>query len=333
MSDLLGGSRHVGLNVGIALQVGGWNSGDTLPTYSGRQLLQAAAHPLSLDSWFLHEPAPLDLTRFEMVPYDLAAVICTPWLWDQAASSRKYDILRGFTARMSVPRKVAIGVGSSFLLHNLDVGEAAPGQNAARLCASDWADFSMIVCRDRLAAHLFSGIVPEDRVVTLPCPSFYSARIFGIEHMPIHPDLLVYADISPENYWGTLDSDLRLAIETQDKLVRDGVHVMTMLERDRIGFANRFGRQPDADVRSPREILRYIAQFRTLTSVRVHACMPALSLGLDVSIIPLDSRALTATGAGATPIAVSLKEVEPFSRALPPTSMETYIDILRDGLA
>lgn len=231
---------------------------------------------------------------------------------------------------MPSAKKTAIGVGASFLLHHLGLDDSYPGQSAARACQEFWESFDLVVCRDRLAAKLFGEVLPSERVLLLPCPSYYSAQVFGVTAQQTSSDLLVWADVSAENFHGLREADVIAANALQDELIHAGYGVMTMFERDAVAFRHRFGRAPDADVRTPRDILLEIARHRSLVSPRVHACLPALSLGLDTSIISLDSRALTAVGLGAKPVGTALDHMAAFASPIELVTREQCVEMIAE---
>lgn len=320
------------ISVGISLQAGNWNPGDGISTYSGRELLSSAFQRASIDTWFMFESKPLAYDGFDFLEYDFSVVMCTPWLWDQAASSRKYNILRTFNNSIASKKRIALGVGASFLLHHRGADESYPGQASAIECSADWQSFDLIICRDRLALRLYKEIVPEERVMLLPCPSYYVAEHFGIDASKSGSHLLVFADVASDNYWGVQEKDIKVTNDHQEAMILAGYPVMTMFDRDYRVFKQRYGREPDANLRSPREIVTEIARHGALTSPRVHACMPALSLGLTTNILALDSRALTAIGLGATSVGPALYEMEAFCERIDAIDREQFVSSISSRL-
>jgi hypothetical protein len=321
-----------GLRTAICLQVDNSNPGDSISGLTARGLFLAAVENVIFDSWFMKEEGPFDYERLQLPRFDYSLVLCTPWIWDGAQRSIKYKILADFVKKINPRKRLALGVGSSYLLHYNNCGnEDYVGQITAEATAEYWTKLDKIICRDRLAYFIFSKIVPEHKLLTLPCPSFYVAQVFAIPHQPERDDLLTFCMVSPDSPWGLNPAHARAAMAYQDELVGSGIDTLTILDRDRRAFIARYGRPPTHDIRQPLDIVRCLARYRKLTSGRVHACMPALSLGLATDIIPLDSRALTAHHLGAKPVAIGLERSECFAEPLPRLSLEQMCTQLREA--
>lgn len=322
------------MRTAISLQVDNGNAGDTIATLAGRGLFCTAIGQVLFDTWFIVEEEPFKYNKLSLPRYDYAMALCTPWIWDRAHLSTKYSILLDFQQNIKSEKKIALGVGSSFLLdYDNSSQEKFIGQITTNSSKYYWNFFDKIICRDALAYELYSRIVSEEKLLILPCPSFYISQLFEIPHQPSKDQLLVFCHVSTANMWGLKQPHANAVMSYQDDLVRSGVDTATMIDRDHEAFVERYGRPPTVRLRHPLDVVRRIARYRRLVSARVHACMPALSLGLAVEIIPLDSRALTAIHLGAKPIAVGLDRLERYAQSIPPLSLEEMCAEVRDFAA
>ncbi len=302
------------------------NPGDSLANLGARALFVTALKNVILDSWYLIDGDLFPYQNLSFPRFDYSLLLCTPWLWDGAHASAKYKILRNFTKKIDCQKRLAIGVGASFVLEYDSSGR----QEFFNQLAPYWKDFDSIICRERFAYHLYSQFMAEDKIMLMPCPSYYASQLFGIAPMHEKDELLAFGFVSPKVTPGVTPPQASSAMAYQDKLVAQGIDVLTVTDVDYLSFVERYSRAPTFNIRHPLDIARTIATYSSLTSTRVHCCMPAVSLGLDVKIIPLDTRALTAISLGAVPIILSLGKAEKFSQAILVPSVEEVCIKIRD---
>jgi hypothetical protein len=312
----------------MCLQVDNGNVGDSIASLGGRGLFLKAFGSVILDSWYLKEP-PLPYPGIPFIPMDYAMVLCTPWIWDQAYLSPKYLALKDFSECVRAGRYLALGAGSSYLLDYTGGKGAYYDEKTGVICAKYWEKFDHIICRDRLAQHIFSHMVGPDKVSLMPCPSFYIAQTFEIVATREQDHILAFCDVS-EKTWKHVKPRIReAAMAYQDNLVRQGIDVLAMTPQDRDTFRERYGRQPTYIHFDPLDVVNCLARYRKATSARVHACMPSLSLGLDVDIIPIDSRSLTAHHLGAKVVGTELEQMAKFAEPIERISFDDACALLR----
>lgn len=309
------------LKLSIALQVDNGNPGDSVAAYSCKGIISSSGEGAIFDTWALKEAEPFNYDGFVFPEYDLSVITCTPWIWHDADNSAKYAILRDYVSTINTRKLIAFGVGSAYNLDHNNNQERYAGEIETRSTLDVWGKVDKVVCRDRLAYLIYSEMLGSDKVELLPCPSFYSSQVFGVQPDPVHERLLVFCNITPETQWGMQPGDVQIAMDLQDKLVSSGVPTMTMTDGDYDSFVQRYGKKPAHDLRSPKRIIETIARYHSLISARVHACMPALSLGMDVDIIPLDSRSLTAIQVGANAVAIDMKVMGRYKEEIPKLSL------------
>jgi len=316
----------------ICLQAGNGNAGDSVANLGCRGLfMKLFQNGVIYDSYHMAEPEALRYDLIQFYRNEFALVLCTPWIWDRCETSVKYEILKDFNKRATADRRLALGLGSAYHLDSdqIDKKTGVWDPRTIEMVQEYWEGYEHIVCRDRLAYHMFGQFIPEDRLTIMPCPSFYISQVFDIKPKKIKSEVLVYAEINSQIFWKIREDQVQKPMDYQDKLIKDGIDVITMIPRDRDHFRDTYGREPTYHVVDPLDIVNTIGEYSKLISPRVHACMPALSLGLDVEIIPLDTRALTAVHLGAKPIINSLELAEEFSAPIEPMSLEAVQELLR----
>jgi hypothetical protein len=199
-------------------------------------------------------------------------VIGTPWVWDRCFESEKYRMLENFILhqkRLNAPIR-AIGIGSCYPL-TMDPDNISLCPHTVNV----WRQFEYIECRDVLAYNLFkkAGL---DRVHLRRCPSvfFFSEK---------EKETIRFLPFKRNRYLFINSGDF-----TKDsKAMPNYVPPMS----DYLEYGN-----SAKDYIAPPRLKRYIAnigRYRTIISKRVHAIMPLIDLGLNLYIIPLDSRYLT----------------------------------------
>ena len=246
-------------------------------------------------------------------------------MWQAAGRSRKYAILSDYLTSVTAGKRIAFGIGSAYNLDHNRPEETFSGEMETQTTHEVWSKVDKIVCRDRLAHLIFLNMFGPEKVDILPCPSFYSAQIFKVLPDAVEERLLVFCNVSPETQWGIQPEDVRIAMELQDKLVASNIPTLTMTDGDQESFQRRYGKMPSHNLRSPRAIIAAIAGYHSLISARVHACMPALSLGMEVDIIPLDSRALTAIHLGANAVAIDMKVMGRYKQSIEPIRLDQML--------
>lgn len=252
------------------------NTGDTLAALGAKYILHEAIGFHHFHELF-HE---YDGKHIPLIDADVAVVIGTPWLWDHCWQSEKYQHLDSFH-RHSASKRIALGVGAD--------------DEALRW----WRQYRGIICRDHLALRFFSKIAPTRN---LPCPSLFAAQAAGIHPSPSRGEVLIYCALDTASSGRYLTDDQMGQIqEMQFKLIAQGTAVVTMTQEDRKRFEKTFNRLVPC-LSDPITLLKYLSEFKTVISARVHGCMAGLSFGLEAKIIPIDTRAYTAMQVGAVPI-------------------------------
>jgi hypothetical protein len=294
-----------------------YNCGDTL-TYLGAVSLLAKAvgrENLNLAQFDMTRAAaePLYLREYDFGRVDVVAMAGAPWLWIDCAQQNKYRIL--FDARQRFPhaRFIALGLGSMFQRHiseHLTNGGKDHFFNSPADCerlTTLYRSFQLIATRDCMARHIFerlgvscydtfdSSIFAQsfrrtckgERAVLF----FYDAgRIFGGK----------FLDFPAHQY---LDAQLQWAAENKADI-----------------FVNC---PEDGEVLTARGIpyeisvdLEYLAeqfcQYNRMLSGRVHMAVLGKLAGIpDVTLLPIDTRYLTATRLGIVPQFVGQPYIHP----------------------
>lgn len=221
-------------------------------------------------------------------------VVCgSPWLWDGAGLSKKYNILRSAISLFSARKLVIYGVGSSYI-----IGKPHP---SAKHAADLLRMFDVVVCRDR---HAVESLKEEGiDSMLLPCPAYTWGQQIQVGEKT-EKTCLVFTghnrrDGSPSAKYcnqGIIDQFDQL----QHELVNgERATTMTMTVPDHEEFIRRFGKTPDYHSTNPLNIARFLGQFQETYSGRVHGAIVAQSVGSQAWLCPIDTRAATAVHVGA----------------------------------
>lgn len=276
------------------------NPGDTITDVGVRALVTAMFGAHHATQVMLRDD--VDVTRYVLPPTDVLVVSGTPWLWDRCQDSPKARQLLELLARQRSSVRLALGVGSCYS------PGGPPGRDVGAAVSRLFGTFDAVVCRDALGWSLCRPVL-GGRALLQPCPSVYApAALVPAPTEAKSEDLaLVYVD--PLHCFGgdylAADVQQRVA-QAQVDLLRQGAHAVCMTAVDARSFRARHG-EPELASRDPRTILRTLQRYRKVVSGRVHGAVPARAMGAEVRILPLDSRALTATLVGCEAVDVGVE--------------------------
>lgn len=146
-----------------------------------------------------------------------------------------------------------------------------------------------VIARDALAHHLYTthGIRNAHH---LPCSSWYAAREYGVmpdsEFPDIHAAIVLLA--LRGHAWAP-DALRRLAGSLADRHGQPCAFIATTFGD--FEWANEVGLQRVMLVTDPPSLLRLYARCVRVVSLRIHASIPAASMGAQVCTLAVDSRA------------------------------------------
>jgi hypothetical protein len=285
------------------------NVGDRVIYRGVRNIMRRALGPHAEEVRFMsdHEPFPADT--------DVLVVCGTPQILHGAATTRNIDrILEA--AGSDIPVKINIGAGSFYFdafdgnRRELDASfaERVSRSPIAKAYAL-YSGFDLCTCRDYGAEAVLRAVGVD--VVPLPCPGFFSA-LFESRPLFRRQQQVVSVLNGTASFWNRVSGDVHdfyrrlweadpsrifLAHDEQD---------CTMLADLGIPYVT-FG---DAD-----DLISYLAASERLLSLRVHGALPAWTLGLDVTLLGIDRRALLGDDFGARFRVIPLRTEEDFRRA------------------
>lgn len=271
------------------------NPGDAIVFAAARALVNEHLDVLYESSICLKTPQDVDNLAKPSGP-DYIILTGAPWIWENCIASDKYRALERLFARFPAARRVAMGIGTSFLVeHDL----ANPGNLKDTLGGgfpTVWNMFQTIIVRDVLAQRIFESL--EIKSTLLPCPSFllseFATKPKDIERtLQGHKRIILAQDlrncfIAPYLGENVLSEYEALTLSFQEK----GALVIPW--DDSAG---------DCSIKAPESVGEIVATMwglagaRFLTS-RVHAALTAISFGLKGRLYPIDSRSLTAMHCG-----------------------------------
>lgn len=144
--------------------------------------------------------------------------------------------------------------------------------------------FKMVLTRDTCAGMIASTVVPK--VEVLPCCSFYAHKFYGTQRAERRFNAVIYRFL-PGQEWvvkALYEVALRLSEERQTYLVFHNKHAYWWAK----------ARLPESAklicIYDPESLLRFYARCDKVVSIRLHASIPALSLGCRVLNVSIDTR-------------------------------------------
>lgn len=214
---------------------------------------------------------------------DGLVLVGSPWMWRGDVSSPKYKNLEKIIKLCNGVPKIALGLGSCFNLDDMPPSGYKAG--------SVWGSFDAVTVRDSLAGYLLPT------ATQLPCPAYYGGLV-----KPRGDDfnLLIYADPAhtiSHSYWRSDASRLaRTRNDAMEWVKVNKAHVAVTIktatkdikelqELNYNGFIHILKNQVEA--------AQLYSRAADIMSFRVHGAVPAAAAGKRVSLVPLDSRALT----------------------------------------
>lgn len=166
----------------------------------------------------------------------------------------------------------------------------------------EFARFDLCTCRDLAAAAALRGLGVN--AIALPCPGFFSA-IFQPRPLFRRQAQLVSVLNGTASFWNRVDADVhgfyRRLWES------DPTRVFLAHDEQDCEMLSDMG-IPHVVFATVEEFLGYLAMHERLLSVRVHGALPAWTLGLDVTLLGIDRRALIGDDFGARFRVVPVRE-------------------------
>lgn len=291
-------------SLALVLYAGGSNLGDELTLKGGLNLLNRAIPGVRFRIVDFNEPF-FEFRGLEINDVDLVAVVGSPWVWDQALESMKYKwimYLRKYFPRIPV---LALGVGTSLYLQNLDQRFLAYISNQTTSVNSDtvtlrevWGQFDLVGSREPFAHKILKGLqVNSKNLMDISAWARVPVRLgvpADLNPAPVLwfylPSRQILGDYESFDYGGYIESALIWAQS-------EGARVLCMLKEESEFLSTR-GIHHEL-VESLDEAFVEISGAQEVRSGRVHMAIVARLAGVrKVTLDAVDSRAWTVTRFG-----------------------------------
>lgn len=285
------------------------NPGDAIVFAAARALVNEHLDVLYESTICLKSPQDVDNLAKPSGP-DYIILTGAPWIWENCVASDKYRALEKLFARFPTARRIAMGIGTSFLVeHDL----INPGNLKGTLgdgFPTVWSMFQTIIVRDVLAQRIFESL--EIKSTLLPCPSFL------LSEFTTKPKDIKCALQGRE--WIIFAQDLRncfIAVYLDENVLSE-YEALTLSFQEKETLIIPWGDGAgDGSIQAPESVGEIVATMLGLAGARfftsrVHAALTAISFGLKGHLYPIDSRSLTAMHCGCRlvgPYSASLSDV------------------------
>lgn len=238
------------------------------------------------------------IREYKKIVFDVIVLTGTPWLWDMCTKSKKYHDLKEFLdVFKSKGPIIGLGLGSCYPLRfsqtvlNSIIKEKDDIKKI-------YSRFDYIATRDSLAAFVLRSIgIKADFEV---CPSYYAFKKINPkkESMEIE-DLLVFQDPAKSISGGVLSQEeVNQIIEWQTNQYRNHITKTICITFEDYETAIKIWPEEVELINDFERYVNLISIAKKVISPRIHACIPAFSLGKNVDMVPIDTRALTAVACG-----------------------------------
>jgi hypothetical protein len=284
------------------------NIGDRVIFLGVRNIMRCALGPHDEEICFLEDDTG--------IPPDVdIAVICG---MPQILNARPTHILSRIAeiGQSDVPVKLNLGAGS-FYFDAFGVDrQGADSAFADRVASNseanfyrDYVGFHAMTCRDHagvLALEKF-GVTAK----ALPCPGFFSAMFQPRPLLRSEREL-----VSPLNgtasFWNAVRADVHKFYRSLWEA--DSTRVFISHDHQDSTMLADLG-IPFVEFNDAEDFIRFLAGFDRILSLRVHGALPSWTLGLDVTLLGLDRRALLGEDFGAAMRIVPLRSEQDMSLA------------------
>lgn len=287
------------------------NVGDRVIFHGARNIMRAAIGP--------HEEIIRHLSDDEPLPETDIIVVCgTPQIANAGQASQ--NLLRIVQAAES-KAKVRINLGAgAFYFDAFEADRAASDAAFAERVKkaptaeyfSRYRGFDLVTCRDMAGVATLDGLgVPNHG---LPCPGFFSA-LFQPRPLFRRPQQLISVLNATASFWNRVDADVHGFY--RDLYQADRSRIFIAHDEQDVAMLDELG-IPHVAFEDADDFIAALAAADSLISLRVHGALPAWSLGLDVTLLGIDRRAMMGQDFGALYRVVPLRAEADFARAMQP---------------
>jgi hypothetical protein len=284
------------------------NIGDRVIFLGVRNIMRCALGPHDEEICFLEDDIGIQ------PDIDIAVICGMP----QILNARATHILRRIAeiGQSDIPVKLNLGAGSfyfdAFGVDRQGADSAFADRVASNGEASfyrDYVGFHAVTCRDHAGVLVLEKFgVPAK---ALPCPGFFSAMFEPRPLLRSGREL-----VSPLNGTASFWNAVRADVHKFYKSLWEGDNTRIFISHDHqdstmladLGI-------PFVEFNDAEDFIRFLAGFDRILSLRVHGALPSWTLGLDVTLLGLDRRALLGEDFGAKMRIVPLRSEQDMSLA------------------
>ena len=301
----------------------GYNLGDMMHFRGLKVVLDAAFPPQERNTYHIFAEEFIDDKIIQRIRNRFSHIIVcgTPWFWWDLEPSFRYGEFRKVLNANKGAKKYAFAIGASYPIEYQvrfarNIGSTAPIHIKNRQIIKDvWGEFNKIVTRDQLSVDILrdAGIRAEKMI----CSSVFANDAHKVKRKYTDYKLLVYFSImdghstqylTKEYVHDYYTSQYRFATEHKPKVVCINDKEVESYEK----YASEVGINPNQlppieslqawskfdTWTAEKKLLELLSEASVVVSGRVHAGIPARSLGVPVVILPADTRGRCVVDAG-----------------------------------
>jgi hypothetical protein len=288
------------------------NVGDRVIYHGARNIMHAAIGPHQEEVRFLSDDAPLPPDT------DIVVVCGTPQIANTAEIGQNLTRIAQM-AESDVPVRINLGAGAFYFDAFEEDRKATDEAFALRVAKapsaayySRYKGFDLCTCRDMAGDAVLRTL--DVQHAALPCPGFFSS-IFQTRPLFRRPQQMISVLNATASFWNRVDADVhRFYRQLRDA---DPSRIFVAHDEQDVQMLNELG-IPHVSFADADSFIEALAATDSLISLRVHGALPAWTLGLDVTLLGIDRRAMLGQDFGALFRVVPLRTEADFARALQP---------------
>lgn len=285
----------------------GTNLGDIFTLEGSKYLMTKAIGPhisILADLQEVEANPELVFKKYKNIEIDILVVSGTPWIWDDCTESKKYKALNNLISLYKDKPKIAMGIGSCYTVNFNVLNNQIKSKvkdNFRKELKKIWNKFDLIFTRDTLASKILyeCDIKHYDEI----CTSSHLKKCIEIpKEKKLSPPVLIFYNpelgLSREGIDKYFIEDY---IFFQLRFIREYQPIIYTIEPMEYEWLKNQGILSER-ITDIKKLLEVLNDAKFILSGRIHSAIPARMLGVEVYLMPVDSRYLTVTKLGIIPI-------------------------------
>lgn len=255
---------------------------------------------------YTHEAVLIDDHKYQTAAFqkdpDVCVLVGTPWIWERCSETWKYRNLLEMRKATQGKPWLLLGLGSCFhpWVVNSVQGDAygvLSGQDHQAFL--ELTDGALTILRDPVAAACVALHAGARKLYLLPCPAYWAASEahdrWGLEMgQDGGPMVVWYNPLTGVSKCGWNDRNRQKLFLDQYKTATTESFYFVQEEEIEM-LPTEISDRPFKKLTNPKHAMEVLFRADRVLSGRVHLAIPAISLNKETKLLPVDTRAETAS--------------------------------------